>query len=117
MTVEIQFPIFVVDKSDRSFLQVFRSREHAECGLEYPDVVNCEYQAWDCDGQPLELSTQSPRADASWLIMKIYPRPPEPDSLIKMLVQYAELHGFELIPNHDESPTDVYRRIELVSSD
>lgn len=57
--MEIKFPVFILAKDCdeiRSYESIYDLQKH----LGKIDIDNGEYEAWDCVGEALQLSTQKP---------------------------------------------------------
>jgi hypothetical protein len=101
-----QYPVIFRDQEVPADIQVFRSLDEAESSLEFPDVQDGVYVAWDADGYRLSQSTNTAER-GHWLNLRRAGSSPEQtrSSVIALVLKYARQEGVEVEMQDDSVKT------------
>lgn len=113
------FPIFVRGINDRGPLYVLESHDDVELSLEYPDVVNGEFEAWDSVGHTLSLEAMDSREGRGWLRITIdATEPPRDEAFLAGIIrEYGRAHGLGIERAAGESLQDYAARTDSAVGD
>lgn len=89
--MKIDFSVFVLAKDCGEVLK-FASVYEIQKELERQDIENREYDAWDCNGLPLNLKVQPP----VWLNIEAQSSEPQLGRLAEALKKYGSTVGVEV---------------------
>jgi hypothetical protein len=102
MRMDVQFPIFVFEKDDRS-MKLIETPERVLYHLEAIDIENSEYLFWDSSGAAVCVSV------ARGAVKQIA-RCAETISLREAFETYGQSHGLQVVLT--ESPLDTWRSLQ-----
>jgi hypothetical protein len=100
--VDVQFPLFVFEKDDRS-MYLIEAPEHVLCLLEAIDIGNNEYLFWDSTGASVRISVARGAVEQIAIC-------DQGMSLRQAFSSYAQSHGLH-VPS-GESATDTWRSLQ-----
>ncbi len=89
--MQIKFPLFVLAK-DCGEIATYDSAHDLQFHVEKIDVENGEFEVWDKDGLPINLSVREPL----WLGLEPASDQHDPEKLGGVLRKYAESVGVQL---------------------
>lgn len=106
------FPLVVREIDDPKLLVVFQSYENLVRELEYPDVVNDEYIAWDRFERRVRVWSNARGPIGDWITLSLVAASDDRSGLFETIRQFAEVNG--IIPQFSpgERGCDALKRLQ-----